>query len=68
MYLKLACRVRVAGILVWVHQLGLQNPENRQQIQNQETGTYCVETTTIGNQERGTPAHLEVIGLLDLGH
>jgi Tfp pilus assembly protein PilO len=32
-YLKLPCKVRVAEVLVRVHQLGLQNPGHAQQIQ-----------------------------------
>ena len=47
MYLKLARGIRVARILVRVHQLGLQKPETRPTDSNHETGTVCAKITTV---------------------
>jgi hypothetical protein len=42
-YLKLPCSVKVAGVLVRVHQLGLQKPRHGQRIKY-FSRTHCVET------------------------
>lgn len=70
MYLKLPGGVRVVGILVRVHQLRLKKKTKQdQQIQNHETGTERVKNTIIVDRRRFIMlTHLEVVGLLDLGH